>query len=129
MSDKLTRLSYERMVQLDTLLRDRWFNPERYAGVRFTAPYRSKRFETSVSSIWRSKDFLADRFQMPIEDNRKLGFHYTSRPRVLPRMNVSEKELITLCAALQSIERHRGTIFEEGLTDPQARFDIHAAKA
>jgi len=54
---------------------------------------------------------------MPIENNRKLGFHYTSRPRVLPRMNVSEKELITLCAALQSIERHRGTIFEEGLTE------------
>jgi len=108
---KISRLGHERAVRFDALMREAYFQPEARR-TRWTAEKLAVELETSVRSIGRSVEYLRDLLEMPLVSTRKLGYHYTERPRELPNFQVSRQELIALCMAKQALEYHRGTPFE-----------------
>jgi predicted DNA-binding transcriptional regulator YafY len=92
-------------------------------------------FAVSAKTARRDIEFMRDRWELPIEyDKRKFGFYFTKPVERFPGVPVTEKELFALCVAHKAIEQYQGTVLQQplelafqkcmGQLDDQERFTL-----
>ncbi len=92
----------ERVLKLDMLLR---------SGQKQTASSLAQALEVSERTIRADIDFLKDRFQAPIQTNRKMGYHYTDREWRLPTIPLTKGELFALTLGARMLEAYAGSAY------------------
>jgi proteasome accessory factor B len=72
--------------------------------------------EVTTKTIQRDIDFLRDRFRAPIEYDRDRGGYILTGPvEDLPRIELTQSELISIFVAQKALQAYRGTAFEAPL--------------
>jgi len=72
--------------------------------------------EVTTKTIQRDIDFLRDRFRAPIEYDRNRGGYVLTGPvEDLPRIDLTQSELISIFVAQKALQAYRGTAFEAPL--------------
>lgn len=72
--------------------------------------------EVTTKTIQRDMDFLRDRFHAPIEYDRDRGGYILTGPvDELPRIDLTQSELISIYVAQKALQAYRGTAFEAPL--------------
>jgi predicted DNA-binding transcriptional regulator YafY len=96
----------ERLLQIDSLVR----SPERQTSDRL-----AESLEVNERTIRSDLAFLRDRYQAPLEFNRKEGWHYTEPTWRLPSITLSKGELFALILGARMLEAYAGTTYEKEL--------------
>lgn len=74
------------------------------------------RFEVNVRTAYRDLDFLRDSWNVPMEFDRAKGSYCLTAPFTdLPRVTLSQGELVALYFAEKVVQQYRGTPFEGDL--------------
>lgn len=78
-------------------------------------------FEVSPKTIQRDIDFMRDQLRMPLAYSAlNRGFYYTRKVSSLPRVAMTEGEIVALLVAQKALEQYQGSAFEKPL---KAAFD------
>lgn len=102
-----TRLSIERLYQLDRLIRER-----RFPSLKTLAEI----CEVSQRTVQRDLETLRDRFQAPLAYHREHGGYAYTEPRwFLPALRISQGELVALFLAERVLRQYGGTPYEAEL--------------
>jgi predicted DNA-binding transcriptional regulator YafY len=96
----------ERVLKLDMLLR---------SGQKQTATMLAEALEVSERTVRADIDFLKDRFQAPIQTNRKIGYHYTDPDWRLPSIRLTQGELFALTLGARMLEAYAGSAYRSQL--------------
>lgn len=92
----------ERLLQLDSLLR---------AGQRPTTVSLAEALEVSERTVRSDLAFLRDRFNAPLEFNRRQGHHYIDPQWRLPSISLSHGELFALTLGAKMLEAYAGSAY------------------
>lgn len=102
----------ERLLQLDSLLR---------TGQRPTTVSLAEALEVSERTVRSDLAFLRDRFNAPLEFNRRQGHHYTDAEWRLPSISLSQGELFALILGARMLESYAGSAYATELRSSIAR--------
>lgn len=102
----------ERLLQIDSLLR---------SGERQTCASLAKAQEVSDRTIRSDLAFLRDRFNAPLESNKRQGYHYTDPVWRLPSISLSKGELFALTLGARMLEAYAGSVYTPELRSSIAR--------
>jgi len=96
----------ERLLLIDSLLRTRQ---------RPITLSLAKELEVSERTIRSDLAFLRDRFNAPLEFNRKKGHHYTDLEWRLPSISLSQGELFALTLGAKMLQAYAGSAYVNDL--------------
>lgn len=102
----------ERLLQIDSLLR---------TTQRPTSLTLAKELEVSERTVRSDLAFLRDRFNAPLEFNRKKGHHYTEPEWRLPSIPLTTGELFALTVGARMLEAYAGSPYALQLQSAIAR--------
>lgn len=102
----------ERLLQIDSLLRSK---------ERSTTASLAETLEVSDRTVRSDLAFLRDRFNAPLEFNRRQGFHYTDPTWRLPSISLSTGELFALTLGARMLQAYAGSVYAEELRSSIAR--------
>lgn len=73
-------------------------------------------FEVSPKTIQRDIDFMRDQLRMPLAYSAlERGFYYTRKVSSLPRLAMTEGEIVALLVAQKALAQYEGSAFEKPL--------------
>ena len=87
----------ERLLQLDELLRSKQ---------KHTQPSLAEALEVSTRTIKNYLDFMRDRLDAPLDNNRQQGWHYTDPNWRLQSISLSQGELFALTLGARMLEAY-----------------------
>ncbi|MEM9246497.1 MAG: WYL domain-containing transcriptional regulator [Cyanobacteria bacterium P01_F01_bin.153] len=96
----------ERLLSIDELIRK---------PARQTALTLAEALEMSERTIRNDLDFLRDRYEAPLNYNRKLGYHYTDPEWRLPSIPLSQGELFALTLGARMLSAYSGSAYRKQL--------------
>ncbi|MHC5826384.1 MAG: helix-turn-helix transcriptional regulator, partial [Nostoc sp.] len=102
----------ERLLQIDSLLR---------TTTRPTSKSLAEALEVSERTVRSDLAFLRDRFNAPLEFNRKKGHHYTELEWRLPSIPLTTGELFALTVGARMLEAYAGSPYALQLRSAIAR--------
>lgn len=94
----------ERFLRIDELLRQE---------SRYTQGDLARACEVSQRQMREDLNFLRDRYDAPLANNRKQGWHYTDLTWRLPSISLSQGELLALMTASQTLSGYGGVYQKE----------------
>ena len=99
-------LDLERLLQLDELLRTQR---------RPTAQSLGDALECNEKTVRRYLEYMRDRFDAPIENNRKLGWHYTNPDWRLSSVALTRGEIFALTLGARMLAAYGGSAYGKEL--------------
>ncbi len=96
----------ERLLKIDSLLR---------SGSRQTQKSLAEATEVSDRTIRSDLDFLRDRYNAPLENNRQRGWYYADPDWRLPSVSLSQGELFALTLGARMLESYSGSPYAPDL--------------
>ncbi|NJL89375.1 MAG: transcriptional regulator [Coleofasciculaceae cyanobacterium SM2_1_6] len=96
----------ERLLELDRLLR---------SSDRYTAVTLATSLEVSERTIRNDLDFLRDRYNAPIENDRQRGYYYSDPNWRLDSIPLTKGELFALTLGAKILQSHSGSVYEAEL--------------
>lgn len=94
-----------------------WFDRQVRSGKFPNSTRLANRFEISTRTARRSIDFMRDRLGAPLEyDSSRKGFYYTNQSFELPRLQVSQEELLSLLLARNLLTHSAAGLISEAIS-------------
>ena len=92
----------ERLLKIDSLLR---------SGIKQTQKSLAEATEVSDRTIRSDLNFLRDRLNAPLENNRTKGYYYTDHNWRLPSISLSQGELFALTLGARMLSAYAGSTY------------------
>ncbi|HHY92115.1 MAG TPA: WYL domain-containing transcriptional regulator [Firmicutes bacterium] len=109
----IERHSLFRLHRIDQLIRQL-----RYPNV----PELSRDLEVSTRTIERDLEFLRDRLGAPLKyDFKRRGYYYTDDGFVMPRLKLTEGEVVALYLGQKLLSQYKGTPYEPAIVQAFAK--------
>ena len=104
MSEREVKIKTHRIIQIDEDIR---------SGMYPSVQYLVKKYEVSKRTILRDIEFLRDRYQAPLEcDRKRKGYYYTDPTFAIKNVLLTEGDLFTVSTVLHLMEQYKNTPLE-----------------